>query len=150
MYLFAGGISFLWGIALLWIFPDTPQRAKGFTDSERERLVERTRINNSGTENVHVKLYQIKEALFEIQFWGILVLSLLSCTGSAVVTQFASIVFNGMGFDAYTSLLLNLPTGAMAFICVLGSGFLGRHWKDSRFFIISLSCLPVILGCSLL
>lgn len=150
MYIFAGGISFLWGIALLWIFPDTPQRAKGFTESERERLVERTRVNNAGTENEHVKFYQIKEALFEFQLWGILVLSLLSCTGSAVVTQFASIVFSGMGFDAYTSLLLNLPTGAMAFICILGSGYLSRHWKDSRFFIISLSCLPVILGCSLL
>ncbi|KAL6695640.1 pyridoxal phosphate-dependent transferase [Trichoderma pleuroticola] len=150
MYIFAGGISFLWGIALLWVFPDTPQRAKGFTESERERIVERTRVNNAGTENKHIKFYQIREAIFEFQFWGILVLSLLSCTGSAVVTQFASIVFNGLGFDAYTSLLLNLPTGAMAFICVLGSGYLGRHWKDSRFFIISLSCLPVILGCSLL
>ncbi|KAL7794056.1 pyridoxal phosphate-dependent transferase [Trichoderma afarasin] len=150
MYLFAGGISFLWGIALLWVFPDTPQRAKGFTESERELIVERTRVNNAGTENKNIKFYQIREALFEFQFWGILILSLLSCTGSAVVTQFASIVFNGLGFDAYTSLLLNLPTGAMAFICVLGSGYLGRHWKDSRFFIISLSCLPVILGCSLL
>lgn len=150
MYLFAGGLSFFWGIALLFIFPDTPELAKGFTESERERVIERTRLNNAGTTNTNVKLYQITEALLEYQFWGLIVLSLLSCTGAAVVTQFASIVFNGMGFDAYTSLLLNLPTGAMAFICVLGSGYLGRHWKDSRFYIISLSCLPVILGCSLL
>lgn len=150
MYLFAGALSFVWGVALLFIFPDTPEHAKGFSESERQRLVERTRLNNAGNTSPEVKLYQIFEPLLEFQFWGIIVLSLLSCTGSAVVTQFASIVFNGLGFDAYTSLLLNLPTGAMAFICVLGSGYLGIRWKDSRFYIISLSCLPVILGCAIL
>ncbi|KAL6898693.1 major facilitator superfamily domain-containing protein [Trichoderma evansii] len=150
MYLFAGALSFVWGVALLFIFPDTPEHAKGFSESERQRLIERTRLNNAGNTSPEVKFYQIFEPLLEFQFWGIIVLSLLTCTGSAVVTQFASIVFNGLGFDAYTSLLLNLPTGAMAFICVLGSGYLGIRWKDSRFYIISLSCLPVILGCAIL
>jgi MFS family permease len=149
MYLFAGGVSFIWGVALLWVFPDSPQRAKRFTEDEKRLLMERVRANNAGPENSRVKLYQIREAFLEYHFWGIVLLSLLTCTVSAVVTQFASIVFNGMGFDAYISLLLNLPTGLMAFICVLGSGYLGRHWENSRFYIISLSCLPVILGCSL-
>lgn len=76
-------------------------------------------------------------------------MSLLSCTGSAVVVQFASIVFNGMGFDAFTSLLLNLPTGAMAFFCVLGSGYCGRKIPNARFHLISIGCLPVILGTCL-
>ncbi len=150
MYYFSGSISLAWGISLLWIFPESPQRSKGFTDEEKLLLVERVRVNNAGTENKHVRLYQIKEALMEYQFWGILLLSLLACTGSSTVTQFASIVFNGMGFDAYTSLLLNLPTGFMAFFCILGSGYLGRHWKGSRFHLISLSCLPVIFGCCLM
>ena len=150
MYLFAGSVSFVWGISLLWIFPDSPQRAKGFSDEEKKLLIERVRVNNSGLENQHVKLYQIGEALLEYQFWGIMILSLLSCTGSAVATSFASILFTSFGFDQYTSLLLNLPTGAMAFICILGSGYLSRAWKNSRFHIISLSCLPVILGCCLM
>ncbi|KAH8883177.1 MFS general substrate transporter [Thozetella sp. PMI_491] len=149
MYYFAGSISFLWGIALLWIFPDSPQRARGFSEEERRLLVERVRVNNAGTENKYVRFYQIKEALLEYQFWGIMLLSMLSCTGSSTATQFASIVFSGMGFDAYTSLLLNLPTGFMAFVCILGSGYLARHWNNSRFHIISLSCLPVIFGCCL-
>lgn len=76
-------------------------------------------------------------------------MSLLSCTGSAVVVQFASIVFNGMGFTAFTSLLLNLPTGAMAFLCVLGSGYCGRKFPNARFHLISIGCLPVILGTCL-
>ena len=76
-------------------------------------------------------------------------MSMLSCTGSAVVVQFASIVFNGMGFTAYTSLLLNLPTGAMAFLCVLGSGYCGRKFPNARFHLITIGCLPVILGTCL-
>ncbi|KAK7969901.1 major facilitator superfamily domain-containing protein [Apiospora saccharicola] len=149
MYFFAGGITLLWGIALIWIFPDVPQESKGFSAEEKQLLLERVRVNNAGSENTHVKLYQISEALMEYQFWGIFVLAILSCTGSAVVVQFASIVFNGMGFDRYTSLLLNLPTGGMAFLCVIGSGYCGRNFKNARFHLITIGCLPVILGTSL-
>ena len=41
MYLIAGIATFLWGVALWWLFPDTPQLAKGFTDEERALLMER-------------------------------------------------------------------------------------------------------------
>jgi hypothetical protein len=55
-----------------------------------------------------------------------------------------------MGFDVFTSLLLNLAIGALAFICILGSGSIGRKILNSRLFIVVGACLPVILGCSLI
>lgn len=150
MYLIAGAITFLWGIVLWWVFPDTPHSAKGFTAEERKLLEERVRANNAGAENKHFKAYQLKEALTDYHLWGIITLSTVSCTGSGVVTAFGSIIFNGMGFDIFTSLLLNLPIGALAFICILGSGYLGRTFPDARFYIIAASCFPVIIGCGLL
>ncbi|KAL2194635.1 major facilitator superfamily domain-containing protein [Corynascus similis CBS 632.67] len=134
MYFIAGGVTTLWGVALWWLFPDTPQNAKGFSEEERALLMERVRV---------------VEALADYQMWGICILSIVSCTGSGAVTVFAPIVFNGMGFTVFESLLLNLPIGALAFICILGSGYLGRFVPNSRFHIISGSCLPVILGCAL-
>ncbi|KAL2145267.1 hypothetical protein VTI28DRAFT_7635 [Corynascus sepedonium] len=149
MYFIAGGVTTLWGVALWWLFPDTPQNAKGFSKEERALLMERVRGNNAGAENKTFKWYQVVEALADYQMWGICILSIVSCTGSGAVTVFAPIVFNGMGFTVFESLLLNLPIGALAFICILGSGYLGRFVPNSRFHIISGSCLPVILGCAL-
>lgn len=150
MYLFAGGVTFFWGVALWWLFPDGPQDAKGFTEEERRMLLERIRANNAGVENNHFRFYQVKEALMDYQFWGIMVLSLVTSTGSGVVTTFGSIVFNGMGFNTFVSLLMNLPIGALAFICILGSAYLGRVLPNARFHVLAASCLPVILGCALL
>ena len=68
MYFFAGGITLLWGVALVWIFPDMPQQAKGFNEEEKKLLLERMRANNAGSENTHVKLYQITEAFASPHF----------------------------------------------------------------------------------
>lgn len=150
MYLFAGGVTFIWGIALWWLFPESPQHAKGFDEQEHELLLERVRQNNAGMENKQFKPYQVREALVDYQLWAIIIMSTVSTTGSGAISSFGSIVFHGMGFSTYNSLLLNMPIGAMALICVLGSGYLGRTVPNSRLYIISGSCLPVILGCALL
>lgn len=149
MFLVAGAITFLWGIALLWVFPDTPQNAKGWTVEDRAILLERIKRDNVGGEHTQFKFYQALEALRDYQFWALMLMAILSTTGAATMTIFSSVVFAGMGFDAYTSILLNLPTGVMAFICILGSGWLGGT-KFGRLNTLSLSCLPVILGCCLL
>jgi len=149
MYFIAGGVTALWAIALWFLFPDTPQNAKGFTEEERRLLMERVRGNNSGGENTTFKWYQVAEALKDYQLWGICICSMMLCTGSGAVTVFAPIVFNGMGFSVFESLLLNLPIGALAFILILGSGYIGQMVKNSRLHVVSISCLPVILGCCL-
>lgn len=149
MFLVAGALTFLWGIALLWIFPDTPDTATGWSEEDRVILLERIKRDNVGGEHVHFKLYQAIEALRDYQFWGLFVMALLSCTGAATMTVFSSVVFASMKFDTYTSLLLNLPNGVIAFLSILGSGWLGGT-KFGRLNTIAVSCLPVILGCSLL
>ncbi len=149
MYFIAGSVTTVWGVALWWLFPDTPQNARGFTEEERLLLLERVRGNNAGTESKAFKRYQVVEALKDYQMWGICIISMMACTGAGAVTVFAPIVFNGMGFSVFESLLLNLPIGALAFILILGSGYIGRSVPNSRFHIISASCIPVILGCAL-
>jgi MFS family permease len=149
MYSIAGAFTTFWGVALWWIFPDTPQHATGFTEDERKLLMERVRGNNAGAENKTFKTHQVVEALKDYQLWGICILSVVSCTGSGAVTTFAPIVFNGMGFTTFESLLLNLPIGALAFICILGSGYMGQKIPNARLHIVAGACLPVILGCGL-
>ncbi|KAG6003528.1 hypothetical protein E4U21_001928 [Claviceps maximensis] len=150
MYLIAGAVTFLWTAVLFFIFPDTPQDAKGFTDEERILLMQRMQGNNAGGENRHFKAYQLKEALLDYRFWSIITLSTASGTGSSVVSSFGTIIFRGMGFDIFTALLLNIPIGALALLSILASGYLERIIPNSRLYIIASSCLPVIIGCGLL
>lgn len=150
MYILAGGLTLLWSLSLWWIFPDHPEHATGFTDEERQLLLERIRHNNSGKGDINFKTYQFREALLDYNLYAIAFLSLAATTATGGTVTFGSIVFAGMGFDAFTSLLLNLPTGAMGIICVLSSAYLGRKLPNSRLYIIAASCFPVILGCALL
>lgn len=150
MYLIAGLATLMWSIILWFVFPGSPQVAKGFTAEERLLILERVRSNNAGAENRHFKWYQFKEALLSYQFWFIFLLSTLSSIGSGAVTTFGSIIFNGMGFSTFQSLLLNIPIGALAFICVLGSGYIGRKVPNSRLYVLSGACVPVILGSCLM
>ncbi|RAL12626.1 putative MFS transporter [Aspergillus homomorphus CBS 101889] len=150
MYLIAGLATLFWSIALWFIFPGSPEEAKGFTAEERKLLLERVRANNAGSENKQFKWYQMREALLCYHFWFILVLSALSSIGSGAVTTFGSIIFNGMGFSTFQSLLLNMPNGALAFICILGSGYIGQKVPNARLHIVSGACVPVILGSCLI
>lgn len=149
MFLVAGALTFLWGVALLWLFPDTPERAEGWTEEERAILLERIKRDNVGGENSQFRFYQAVEALRDCQFWALFVMAMLATTGAATMTIFSSVVFAGMNFDAYTSLLLNLPNGLLAFIVTLGSGWLGST-RFGRLNTMALACMPVILGCCLL
>ncbi|KAI9367338.1 major facilitator superfamily domain-containing protein [Aspergillus egyptiacus] len=137
MYLIAGLATLLWSIILWFVFPGSPQDAKGFTVEERILLLERVRNNNAGAENRHFKWYQVREALRSYHFWFVFFLSVLSSSGNGAATTFGSIIFNGMGFTVFQSLLLNMPIGALAFICVLGSGYIGRTVPNSRLHVVS-------------
>ncbi|KAE8149346.1 major facilitator superfamily domain-containing protein [Aspergillus avenaceus] len=72
MYLIAGAATFAWGIALWWLFPDSLEKTPGFSTEERQLLLERVKLNNSGLENKDFKLGQFKEAMSDYQFWAIM------------------------------------------------------------------------------
>ncbi|KAG6288142.1 hypothetical protein E4U09_005735 [Claviceps aff. purpurea] len=150
LYIHGSIFSILWSTLLYSHFPDTPQDARGFTDEEQRLLLERMKGNNAGGENRQFKAYQLREALLDYHFWGIMILSTTTCTGSGVVGAFGSIMFKAMGFDIFASMLLNLPIGALAVTSILVSGYLERAIPNARLYIIALSCFPVMIGCGLL
>ncbi|KAL5316251.1 hypothetical protein ACEPPN_015296 [Leptodophora sp. 'Broadleaf-Isolate-01'] len=150
MFLVAGVVTLVWGVALWFIFPDNPVYARGFSEEERAWLLQRTRRNNAGAENPKFLSYQFRECILSLHFWGLFLITLLVVTGGGTIAVFSSIIFKGMGFNKYESLLLNIPQGAIAFISILGSGWLGRKLPNARYHLISIGCMPVILGCCLL
>lgn len=69
MYYYAGAVTIVWGILMLFFLPPDPIRAKGFDQREKYILVARLRSNNSGVRNTHFKMEQVKELLLDVKFW---------------------------------------------------------------------------------
>ncbi|GAM43494.1 hypothetical protein TCE0_050r18352 [Talaromyces pinophilus] len=146
MYLIAGSVTFIWAILLWWILPSSPQDARGFTNEERILLLERVRGNNAGSENHNIKGRHLKEALLSYQFWCTFALSVLTTTPGGAISTYGSIIFEGMGFSTFESLLLNLPIGGFAIVCILSSGYLGRRLPNARLHLVTAGSLVVIIG----
>ncbi|KAF3002587.1 hypothetical protein E8E13_008268 [Curvularia kusanoi] len=114
MYLFAGAITIVWGIALWWVLPPDPVRAKGFDERQRYILVARLRSNNSGVRNTHFKGSQALELLRDEKFWLMFSIAFLSMIANGPISTFVPIIINSFGFSTLNSLLLVMPAGAYA------------------------------------
>ncbi|KAJ4137145.1 hypothetical protein NW768_002726 [Fusarium equiseti] len=150
LYIFAGSITILWSFVVYGFFPDSPATAKRLTEEERAMAILRLRRNNTGFENTRLKPQQIVETLLSYQFWSVCLLSMLCSTATSAANTFSTLVFNGMGFSIFHTLLLNIPLGAMAIITIVGSGWLGRTYPGMRHHFYTIACIPVIVGCVLL
>ncbi|KAF1924831.1 allantoate permease [Didymella exigua CBS 183.55] len=114
MYLFAGTITIVWGVALWWILPPDPVRARGFSDRQRYISVARLRSNNSGVRNMHFKGSQVLELLRDEKFWLVFAIAFLSMIANGPIANFTPIIINSFGFTTLNSLLLTMPAGAYA------------------------------------
>ena len=83
MYLFAGSITILWSVVVYYYLPPDPIRAKGFTEREHFIAVSRLQSNNSGVRNTHFKKEQMMELLFDLKFWIMFWMTLLSMFANA-------------------------------------------------------------------
>lgn len=113
MYLFAGALTITWAIAILFLLPPDPIRAKGFNDRERYIAVARMRENNSGVRNTHFKTEQVWESLMDVRFWLMFSMAFLIMIANGPVSSFIPIIISGFGFNRLNSLLLNIPIGVI-------------------------------------
>ena len=66
------------GICVLIWLPDSPVHATFLTKEERIAALERVRDDSGGTENKHLKKYQVIEAVSDIRTWLIVLTTMLS------------------------------------------------------------------------
>ncbi|EME81390.1 uncharacterized protein MYCFIDRAFT_52082 [Pseudocercospora fijiensis CIRAD86] len=150
MYFFAGGITILWGIILLFVLPPDPIRAKGFDSRERYILVARLRSNNSGVRNKKYKMGQVVELLTDLKFWILFLMALLSMVSNGAISTFAPLVIRGFGFSTLNTLLLYMPAGAYAGTMMVLLSFLAMRFKNIRTWLIFSGQMGTTLAAALL
>ncbi|KAF2013611.1 MFS transporter [Aaosphaeria arxii CBS 175.79] len=150
MYLFAGALTILWGLVILFFMPPDPIRAKGFSDREHYIAVARMRENNSGVRNTHFKVEQLWEALLDLRFWLIFAIAFLMMIANGPVSSFIPIIISGFGFNPLNSLLLTLPAGVVIGSIELGAAYVAYKIPRIRAWTIAICQIGTILASILL
>jgi hypothetical protein len=150
MYLLASSVTILWGIALWFILPADPIRARGFDERQRYIAVARLRSNNTGVRNTHFKKEQVLEALLDIKFWIAFSFSLLSMIANGPISTFLPIIINDLGYSTLNSLLLYIPAGAYGGTMVLCMTYLAHKYPGWRTYIAMFCQSLTSLGSLLL
>ncbi|OAA59658.1 Major facilitator superfamily domain, general substrate transporter [Niveomyces insectorum RCEF 264] len=149
-FIIVGAVTFLWGIALLFILPDNPMTAKFLTPQERAVAVARVKDNHTGIINHQWKWSQFRECMLDLNIWLYCSILFLSAIPSGGVASFGNIVIKQFGFSALNTTLLSIPLGGVQAISLLASGWVNSKFKNIRNLVAAISQVPPLIGAVLL
>lgn len=120
-FLAIGGMTIIIGGLVALLLPDSPVKAKRFTDAEKVAAILRTRSNQSGTQNSVIKMSQVLETFKDPRVWLVGLSTILSSIPNGGLSNFSSILLTTFGYSSREALLMSMPSGAVGVICVMVS-----------------------------
>ncbi|KAJ3878188.1 major facilitator superfamily domain-containing protein [Lentinula edodes] len=146
-FLIVGALCSVWGIVLFFILPDSPPTTRTFTRGERLLAVGRLRENQTGVDNKKFKWDQFRETFYDPKTWLFFSLGLVGNIPNGGISNFSTLIIEGLGFDTLQTTLLGIPQGALVCIWIgLGAFLNGRLPANSRTLVCILFMLPTIAG----
>ncbi|KAJ4413506.1 hypothetical protein N0V82_008493 [Gnomoniopsis sp. IMI 355080] len=121
LFLIYGVVSIFFGLFVGWWMPDSPMRAKCFTEEDKHLMVERVRDNQTGLQNRTFKKSQLVEALLDPQVWGYSLIALCTTLPTSGLGSFQGIIIKSLGFTVLQTQLLAMVLGAYIIIVLLSS-----------------------------
>ncbi|KAF2105502.1 major facilitator superfamily domain-containing protein [Lophiotrema nucula] len=140
-----GIISFFWGIFVLFWLPDSPMRAKCFSEEDKALMVERVRSNQTGLQNKTFRAYQIKEALSDPQTWCYCLIQICTTLPTSGLGGFSQIVISGFKFSTLETQLLAMVLGVVIIITLLGSTWIVNK-TGQNLLTMGLFVIPSFIG----
>ncbi|KAG6364278.1 hypothetical protein INS49_005877 [Diaporthe citri] len=140
------GNRFYWVVTIALIAQLT---ASFLAQDEQFMAIERLRANQAASDAREVRWGQVKEAVKDVKTCLFFIMSLGNSLGSQVPRTFGPLILKRLGYDNYTTLLLNMPFGALQYIVILGVSWLAVkfRWKSLT---LGSSLVPVIIGLVIL
>ncbi|KAL2753997.1 hypothetical protein ACRALDRAFT_1081223 [Sodiomyces alcalophilus JCM 7366] len=149
LFLSYGVISVFYGFWVGWWMPDSPMRAKCFTEQEKHEMVERVRDNQTGIQNREFKKKQFVEGLTDPQVWGYCMISICTTLPTSGLGAFANIIINSFGFSVLETQLLAMVLGFYIIIVLISSNWLVKK-TSQNLLIMLVYCIPSFVGTILL
>jgi predicted MFS family arabinose efflux permease len=149
IFLFVGCLTIASVPFIYWKLDNDIPSARFLTEEEKPMAVERLRANQTGTGSRDFKLKHVFEALIEPKTWLWIGMSMLLNVGASVTNTFGPLILSGLGFDAYTTSLLNMPFGAMQLLVIILASYLAQKARVKGA-ILAMIMLPVVAGLAVL
>ncbi|KAI7232704.1 MFS general substrate transporter [Hortaea werneckii] len=146
IFLTYGGLNFVWGVVFLLLVPDQPANARFLSHEEKLVAVWRTSKNLVGIKNPHFNRKQAVEAFCDVKVWLTTVLGLAPGIILGGVTNFMTSLIKGFGFSSIQSTLLQLPLGAIGFVCITLCGLTATYIPNTRCLMLITASLPPFAG----
>lgn len=121
IFLAYGIISVFFGVFVGWWMPDSPLRAKCFSEEDKHLMIERVRDNQTGIQNRIFKKDQLVEALTDPQVWGYALVALCTTLPTSGLGSFQGIIIKSLGFTVLQTQLLSMVLGFYIIIVLLSS-----------------------------
>lgn len=110
-------------------------------------MIARMRRGQTGIEQQHIKWGQVKEAYLDYKTWLFVLLGFVSAVPNGGISNFSTLVIQGLGFDTLHTALLGIPQGVLVVIWI-GLGALANNYMppNSRTLVCAIFMLPTIAG----
>ncbi|KAF5688642.1 allantoate permease [Fusarium circinatum] len=146
-FLVVGAFCSAWAIALVLLLPNSPRTIRGFSHDEKLIMIARMRRNQTGIEQRRINWCQIKEAYLDYKTWLFTLLGFVSNVPNGGISNFSTLVIQGLGFDTLHTALLGIPQGALVVIWI-GLGALANKYMppNSRTLVSAIFMIPTIAG----
>ncbi|KAF2834745.1 MFS transporter [Patellaria atrata CBS 101060] len=140
-----GSFSVLWGFFVGWWLPDSPMRAKCFSEEDKTLIIERVRSNQTGLQNKHFRPEQVWEALKDPQMWCYCSIAVCTTLPTSGLGAFANIIITSFKFTVLQTQLLAMVLGAVIIIILLSSTWLVKK-TGQNLLIMGLYVIPSFVG----
>ncbi|KAF1960865.1 allantoate permease-like protein [Byssothecium circinans] len=149
IFLFCGLVTVVVSVSVFIFMPDSPMEAKFLKDDEKLMAVERLRMNQMGVASRVWKWDHVLEAFLDVKTW--LWFGMLTAVSipSGGITTFGPLIIQSFGFGKFTTILFNMPFGAVQIIATLGGAWLATRLKKKGP-VLLLLCIPPIIGIIIL
>ncbi|KAK4150370.1 major facilitator superfamily domain-containing protein [Chaetomidium leptoderma] len=149
IFLFCGLLTVTWSIVTFILMPDSPMTAKFLKSDDKLIAIERLRMNQQGIASGVWKWDHVWEAMLDLKTWLWFSIMFIISIPSGGISTFGPLIIESFGFDRFTTILFNIPFGAVQMIATLGGAWLSDKIKMKAPVLILL-CLGPIAGCSIL
>nr|WVH01934.1 allantoate transporter [Naematelia aurantialba] len=148
IFLFLGCLCLAAVPYVFWSLPNSPADAR-FLKTEEDRLIaiERLRENNTGIKSNKWRWDHVREVFQDPKSYMWAAMYFCTSCPSGGIGAFGGLITKGFGFDTFTTILMQMPTGAIGIITLLtGIYFTNRFLR--RWIVILCIVIPPIAGAT--
>ncbi|CAG9977773.1 unnamed protein product [Clonostachys byssicola] len=145
LFMTYGIATVFWGFFVLFWMPDSPMKAKCWSEEDKRLMIERVRENRTGVQNRVFRKEQIYHAIADPQVYAFALIQVCTTLPSGGIGAYANILVKSFGFSTWETQLLQMPIGIVMLTVMLTSAWAERKFKQT-ILVMMLGLLPTIAG----